>query len=52
MQRRFDLKEGQVRNKMCSTAPTGQSGIDLKRERKLARRVERRAAMEAVNGSA
>jgi hypothetical protein len=31
-----DLKEGQVLIKMCSTAPTGQSGIDLKRERELA----------------
>ncbi len=47
-----DLEEGQVLSKMCSTAPTEQSGIDLKRERKLARRAERRAAMEAVNGSA
>ena len=47
-----DLNEGQVLSKMCSTAPTGQSGIDLKRERKLARRAERRAAMESANGSA
>jgi predicted RNA-binding protein with RPS1 domain len=56
-----DLEEGQVLRKMCSTASTastaftaltGQSGIDLKRERKLARRAERRATMEVVNGSA
>ena len=31
-----DLKEGQVLIKMCSTVPTGHSGIDLKHERKLA----------------
>ncbi len=47
-----DLKEGQVLSKMCSTEPTGQSGIDLQREKKFARRVETRAAMDAVNGSA
>ncbi|KAL3796835.1 hypothetical protein ACHAW5_002521 [Stephanodiscus triporus] len=41
-----DLDEGQVQSKVCSTAPSGQSGIDLKRERKLARRAERRAAKE------
>jgi hypothetical protein len=47
-----DLNEGQVHSKMCSTTPTGQSGIDLKRDRKLSQRAKRWAAMEAVNASA
>jgi hypothetical protein len=47
-----DLNEGQVHSKMCSTTPTGQSRIDLKRDRKLSQRAERSAAMEAVNASA